>query len=497
MRRLLPVLLALALAALALPAAGESGRLMADSADYSGDAVQAGALALLFLASQEAGATPWIAIDAAEMDVVTYSSRHANTVGAAGIGGATAPRGETERGELSFPASMTRLSGFQPDFEAHIFTLGGALAYEARSTGGQMSSLGPVRMWEGSLGDEVPPTASTDPMDSASFATIERPGPLVVHEGKAQRTEVTLRGDFVLEVHGLTLDVESPSGTSQVQTGTWLVPLEGAPEPTMAVAWERQTIFARIFLSGAELTLAVDGGTPEVAWAAVDLAMQANGPVTFSHTTGRIRLDGQEEADLQDDRFVLPAGNLLAVAPQSEGLLVDVSEPDVGPRGTIAEVPAPASAALVGAGAVLALVVAVGIGFLRRFLRTPVLADVESAIEEGEYRKAARLAGRILSRRPADESALLARGIALAKAGDNDRAVREISHHLSHSPVSDGSLHYVLGLAHLDLGRQEEGRAALREAVRLTPALQAEVGARLGKAFSLPTTTTKETSAYA
>ncbi|HET6398102.1 MAG TPA: hypothetical protein VFH47_00935, partial [Candidatus Thermoplasmatota archaeon] len=45
---------------------------------------------------------------------------------------------------------------------------------------------------------------------------------------------------------------------------------------------------------------------------------------------------------------------------------------------------------------------------------------------------------------------------------------------------SDGSLHYVLGLALLDLGKDEEARQALSEAARRTPALAAEVHARLG-----------------
>jgi predicted Zn-dependent protease len=151
----------------------------------------------------------------------------------------------------------------------------------------------------------------------------------------------------------------------------------------------------------------------------------------------------------------------------------------------------------VGTGAVLALVAAIGVGVLRRVLRMPALADVEHAIEEGEYRRAAHMAGRILSRLPGSEEALLGRAIALSKHGDNQAVVAELSRHLAAKPASDGTLHYVLGLAQLEVGRKEEAQASLKEAVRLTPSLQAEVAPRLGKVFSSPVTTTKETHGYA
>jgi hypothetical protein len=49
----------------------------------------------------------------------------------------------------------------------------------------------------------------------------------------------------------------------------------------------------------------------------------------------------------------------------------------------------------------------------------------------------------------------------------------------------------------MDLGRDAEGRAALKEAVRRTPALASEVAARLGTAPSNVLTPLKEGNGYA
>jgi tetratricopeptide (TPR) repeat protein len=220
------------------------------------------------------------------------------------------------------------------------------------------------------------------------------------------------------------------------------------------------------------------------------LTLQPSGPVDLTGATGQLTRGGRT-VSLDDAEATLDAGNTFTLAPSGERLDIKVRPAPVQTRGFLAEVPAPASAALVGAGAAAALLAAVAIGLLRNVLRRPELADVERAIEEGSFRKAAYLAARILARRPGDESVLLGRAIALTKSGRPEQAVREVDAHLRGAPASDGSLHYVLGLAQLDLGRDAEGRAALREAVRLTPSLHTDVAPRLGSVAS------KETHGYA
>jgi hypothetical protein len=497
-RSLLPLLLVLALAAVALPGAAETSDLRAGSMSYEGSAMHQGLLAALFIAENGDAAglgnevsVPWLAGTAGTMVARSYTIEQDQVTveELPAFNAATTPQ-EPQPVEESTAAQATlRLAGWQPAYEVHVFALEGSLEFEA-AAGNQVLEPSPQVVMEHRVFAGATKSSEAQGLDSYTFARREFAGPLAVHRGANDRSELTVRGDLVVEIHGLTLDVASLEGATTLASGRHYEAIaEGVPAER---ASRVRDTFLRLFLDDAELTFAADGGSPRFEWASVSSTLEPSGPVTFYHSYGAIG-----DAVLQDDRFVLDAGHVLAITPQMEGLAVDVHDPDLGTRGTIAQLPAPASAALVGGGAILALVTAIGLGLLRRVLHPPVLADVEASIEGGQFRRAARQAARILARRPGDENALLARAIALSKRGQQDMAVVEVGRHLAQRPVTDGSLHYVLGLAQMDLGQVEAGRASLREAVRLTPSLVAEVAPRLGKGFSAPSTTARETNGYA
>lgn len=494
LRSLLPFLLVLALVATAMPAMadGESD-LRAGSLSHEGAASHEGTLAALFV--QESGegeaSVPWLAGQAASLHAKSYTiTRDRVTVSALPFGTAYTPPQRQPVEEARAEQAVLRLGAFQPYYEVHVFALNGHLPYEA-VVAGQTLRPAPQVVMEETFAEESFSTLPPQDLDAYGFSTVQRTGPFALHTDSSERSEITVRGDFVVELTGLTLDVAARDGAFSLASGVQDEPVaDGAPEEAAA---HEQNTFIRLFLDDAELTLAADGGLPRFEWASATSTLTTSGPVTFYHSYGTIG-----DRVLQDDRYVLEPGRVLAITPQNEGLAVAVDRPtDVGTRGTIAELPAPASAVLVGGGAILALAIAVGLGLLRRVLHPPVLADVESSIEAGQFRRAARQAARILARRPTDESALLARAIALTKGGQQEAAVVEVGRHLASRPASDGSLHYVLGLAQLELGQEDAGRASLKEAVRLTPSLMAEVAPRLGKAFSAPTTTARETNGYA
>ena len=105
----------------------------------------------------------------------------------------------------------------------------------------------------------------------------------------------------------------------------------------------------------------------------------------------------------------------------------------------------------------------------------PDLRSIEVALESGHYGKAARLSTRVLRKDPLQESAHLSRAIAWSRAGHPGRVLRAVGRFLERHDPTDGTLHYVLGLAHKDLGDDEAARQAIAEAVDRTPSLLMEV----------------------
>lgn len=499
-----------ALVAAALPATAEAGQLRATHVEYEGPSAHTGQLALLYAADgalvtggPETGARPWVDLEAAGIHAVQYEETRAE----ASVPGPVpyvvpGPDEDAPEATSHLMAARAHVTAFQPGFQLNIFTLDGAIDYTLEASGGAFAASDRARMGPGGWGDDAfqgaPPEGARTPR---TFSLVDLPGPWVSHGSAAPKVSLALQGTFTVEMLGITLAVEGADGTTAVlESGTWRSPLDpNAPPQASDSAYKVTTRFVRMELTDAVLEFAMDGGASDLFWAASTAAADFSGRAAVLGAVGKLHSDAAGDIDLRNERHVLPAASRVLLAPLPESaLLLDIDESPMSPQGaTVAEVPAPASAALIGAGAVLALAIAIGIGVLRRVLRLPALADVETAIEEGEYRKAAKMAGRILSRLPGSEEALLGRAIALSKAGRHQDVVAELTRHLALRPASDGTLYYVLGLAQLDSGRATEGQASLREAVRLTPALQKEVAPRLEKAFSVPQPTARETNGYA
>ena len=499
-----------ALVATALPTAADVGQLRATEVEYDGPSAHMGQLALLLAADgvgsatgSDDGARPWIDFEAAQVHAVQYEeSRVEGSVPGPMPLVLPGPDEDVPETTSDFTAARAHLTAWQPGFELHIFTLDGAIDYTLEASGGEFASSEEARMGTGGWNDPAGQGAPADGEQAPrSFSLVERQGPWVNHESSAPKASFALQGTFTVELKGVTLLVEDADGnTAALESGTWRSPLDpNAPPAASDAAYKVTTRFVRLQLTDAVLEFATDGGAPGLFWAASAASVQFSGRAAVLGAVGTLDSPQGGEIDLRNERHVLPESSRVAMTPLAGStLLLDVDEAPLSPHGaTIADVPAPASAALIGTGAVLALAIAVGIGVLRRVLRLPALADVETAIEEGEYGKAARMAARILSRLPGSEEALLGRAIALSKVGRHHDVVAEVTRHLALRPASDGTLHYVLGLAQLDSGKTAEGQASLREAVRLTPALQAEVAPRLGKAFSVAQPTTRETNGYA
>ncbi|MEA3165618.1 MAG: hypothetical protein QOJ26_484 [Thermoplasmata archaeon] len=501
--RLALAIMTAALLATALPVAAEGPQVQAMAVEYDQPAKQSGALGLLYVSDlvldkdgqSASGARPWIDLTAEAIHAVTYEEQFYQ---------AQAPTTEftfktadldPESTPSDFTAAQAHLSAYQAGFQVHVYRLDGTVAYTLDSVGGRFNAIDDARMGPGGFGTDAAIQGDPAAGEPRTFGLVERPGPWVEHYLTQAKLGLVLQGDFVVEMSGITLDVQGADKDASLSSGVWQAPVDpNAPPQTEAAAVHVTQRFVRLQLTGAVLEFATDGGAPEMLWAATDMAADFSGPAVLVDARGTI--DG---VALDHARHVLPANSRVLFTPQDDGTLgLQVGPAGLSPEsGRIASVPAPASAALLGTGAVLALGIAVGIGLLRRLLRLPALADVETAIEEGEFRKAARLAARILARLPGSEEALLGRAIALSKSGRPQDVVTELTRHLALRPASDGTLHYVLGLAQLEAGRPAEGQASLREAVRLTPALHAEVAPRLAKAFSVAPTTTKETNGYA
>jgi hypothetical protein len=501
------VLLVAALLLVATPQASAArGSLVAKELVYDAPVDQEGRLVLATVtdagsdptaAQVGTGAHPWLDVRAASAQALHFE-HGVEVVGDPPVYTAADPS-PPEPQTTDLQDGRIRIASFQPGFEINLYTLSGDLAYSTQTTGGRLQSQD-VAMGSGGLGkpQEVTGQAPTDGHPTFfGFAHVDPKATLVVQDRLAPGFSFTVKGDFIVELRGLTVTAQDARTNVTLDSGVWHEPLAGTPAATQAAAYHEREAFLRIFLSGATLEFANEGGAPAVGLAAAQASTHAEGAVTFTSAKGHISASGQD-AVLDGQRYVLPGPSIVDARPSGGDLALAVSQPaHLGTRGTIASVPAPASAALIGTGAILALATAVGIGLLRRVLGLPALADVETAIEEADYRKAARLAGRILTRLPGSEDALLGRAIALSKSGEPQRVVDELSAHLAARPASDGSLHYVLGLAQLEVGHDDAGKASLREAVRLTPSLHAEVAPRLGKAFSVAPTTTKDVHGYA
>ncbi|HEX2065411.1 MAG TPA: hypothetical protein VHI93_01225 [Candidatus Thermoplasmatota archaeon] len=301
------------------------------------------------------------------------------------------------------------------------------------------------------------------------WSTLDADAPHVLTEAAGAAT-LRLRGTFTLELVGLDLRLTGRGADQHLHSGTERAPL--APGAPGAVQEVRHS-FLRLTVTNGTLDLAL-AGAQRLQWSG-PMAETTATAVSLQGATGSLLLANGQQQRLAGASASVEGPHRLKANPTQEGLQVAVAPADghgqpLAPAASTVRLQAPlAWGAAVSLAAVAALL-ALG---LRR--RAPSLADIETKLEGGRFRGAARDAGRLLRRRPDLEDAVLGRAIALAKMGRNRRVVREVQAHLAVREPTDGALHYVLGLALQGIGRMEEARAAWAEALRRTPDLRAQV----------------------
>lgn len=441
-------------------------------------------------------------IDAARVEAAVFESHHIVTAQDAAIQADPRypPAESPERFELE--RVKAQLVAQQDDFQINLVPAdpGGSVPFTARMQAGRFDPQDAIAMGTGQFRPATASDADVRDPGSPEFWQVRIDAPLVVHEDMAAQTDITFTGTFVLELLGATLEGKAQDADVAIETGVWRDEGLGTGLPVdQPAAAAQRTVFARLTLVDATVRITLQGGSPGVSVAALGLETEHAGEATLLGAVGAVTTsEGVRELD--SDRYVIPPLHTVAAGRDANLLALAVTPTAVGgtPAGAdpfSGSLPSP----LVAIVAVLALLAAAGLGLARRVTRTPDLAQVEAAIEAQRFGLAARLAKRILRAKPASEDAMLGRAIALSKGGHADRAIREIHAHLERRDASDGALHYVLGLAFLDVGREDDARAALAEAVRRTPSLQADVASRLGQQASSPhpPTSFREAHGYA
>lgn len=344
-------------------------------------------------------------------------------------------------------------------------------AFSDNTTGSTLAPHGSTWLDKGGVSGGPPGTSGTGGAQVWTHAHVDTPQ--VVSAAPAAHSTVTATGDLVLELLGLDLQLTDATGAKvAIHTGITRTPT-GAPG-----ASRLDTDFARLRLTAASLAATTSSPGGIVEWSADKVAATA-GSAMLSGASGWFD-DAAGRHDVANGQVALQGGaQVVASADSDSRLTVDGAPAAAVPQ---AHSTARASAAPVAAAAAFLVAAMAGTALLlhRRRQRTPSQTEVEEALADGRYARAATIAQRILEARPGSEDAVIARAIALAKQGRPERVVAELTRHLGTRDPTDGVVHYLLGLAYLDLGQSDKGRAALEEAVRRTPSLLAEAAARLG-----------------
>lgn len=481
MRVLVPLVTA---ALLALPVA--HAELRAASATYDQPSSLEGPLELLQLRTDAGGGLPWLSFEAARIEAVQYNSTYV-------VSDRGSPASYQTQGPTGTPydlgAGRARLEASRGTYRMNLYAPGG-MDLRAYAGEGALIATDGTDLSRGGLG-----TGGSDPVcadarpNLGQFCRIERQGPILLHSTEGRTAEAVVRGEtLILELFGLDLAVDGERDLL-LQSGRFPVPVAA---PVAGPVRQETEVFVRFVLTGASVAIAADGDAV-LEWAARQVTTHHEGSLTLNAAYGTA--PGSEGIQLNGERYISAAGLDFLLSPAADGALEAEPAPASTPAATTT-VPAALTASAPFALLAAALVV-VGVFALR--LRPASLGAMEQAITQGRHRRAARLAARLLRRDPTQEDARLGRAIALTRSGRAAVAIREVTAHLKRVEPSDGSLHYVLGLALLERRRAAEARAALREAVRRTPELEADVRARAFDALPAapqPARATKEGVGY-
>lgn len=365
-----------------------------------------------------------------------------------------------------------RVTGVQPFHQVGVF---GAVAHVASYADGGVFPMDHPQLGPEGISTIIPGGGTSG---EPSFWTLPHtPGARVNTVVRNGAVHLVLEGDFTLEVMGVDFLMRDAAGrTTMLHSGTdrdgWVPGIESARAVTSS--------FLRITVTGGHADILVRDDATAVEWTGLRAATVTDGAVSMSQASGLAEFGG-EERRIEGESLRSTGVTTLAITAGDGDLPVELTraDPAVAARATAPALPGGLAAWIAGGGAFAAAgAVAVALAVRRRHV--PALADVEAAIEAGHYRRAAADAARILRHRPTSEDALLSRAIALCKAGRPKRVVAELLRHLHARKPSDGSLHYVLGLAYLDMGQRAHAAEVFGEAVRRTPSLLTDVQGKLG-----------------
>ncbi|MEA3202361.1 MAG: hypothetical protein QOI63_27, partial [Thermoplasmata archaeon] len=321
------------------------------------------------------------------------------------------------------------------------------------------------------------PFPSAQDTEHGAWSKVSATTPHVLTE--ATTATLRLTGTFTVEVVGLDFRLLGDGAAADLRSGTERSSLSPAPGGLPGAderAHKVHEAFLRIVVTDGALELSVPRAT-SLQWSG-PTAETVTGSVTMEEATGSIELANGQQQRLTGASYQLDGRYDLQANPAVQGLQLAVTgldehgQPLEPASTTVHQAASPVYWALAAAVAASAGITFLILGLRRR---QPTMADVESALEAGHFRRAARDAGRLLRRRPGFEDAVISRAIALSKMGRNARVVREIHAHFAEREPSDGVLHYVLGLALKETGAAADAERAWHEALRRTPGLLPQV----------------------
>ncbi len=306
--------------------------------------------------------------------------------------------------------------------------------------------------------------------DTRTFLRRSITEPTVLTETIGGVVDARILGDFILEILGPTVNLDSDdTAPNSYDTGLTHTELVGG------VTQGRES-HLRLIVTDGDLRIRLSGINHIVQWVSEDV--EVNGD------NGRISYDGVDGSHESELLFTEGYSGTL-VPDDSHRLGMDFSSSSNEGFGQSSSWYKPAG--FVAWPIVTLLVLGAAIAFIIRSRRdvAPPLEYMEQALEAGAFTRAARLATRILREDPKRESAHLGRAIALSRTGQPERVVRNLESYLNGNDPSDGTLHYVLGLAYRDMGKNNRAQSALAEAVKRTPALADQVPGYVAPAPSM------------
>lgn len=381
------------------------------------------------------------------------------------------PNRTHERSEARAQLQMTR-----PGLEVRALSAPGFELVSATFEDGTVEPMDSPCMSQRGIQEELGESG-----DSAGFGFTKTcvAGPHSVTTADDDGFAVHLRGDFVLEIYGAELLLQDESGyETDLRSGHYTQPASPGTGAIQDQAHAYEDRFLRIHIESGHLRLGrADAGDLLSQWATGASVITSQEDVVLEGATGSLWFKGKERS-ADDGRLSLPGPVRLDLAPQPGALEVRVAD-DSRPAGASGGDLADAGGFWAGIGLTAVAVAGGGTGLALR--RTPSMARIENALEAGRYTKAARLSGRILARQPGRDEAALSRAVALSKSGRSKQVIQEVTDRLARHEPEDGTMHYVLGLAYLDVGDSRHAEQALKEAAQRTPALTGEVSAHLDR----------------